>query len=999
MIQIALSLGLLLGLVGESLAEQPANPRSQFNFNSNWVVNVGESNGAEAPSFADAGWKKVTLPYAWNEEAAFKNQIHNLPVGVAWYRKHFRLPADAAGKKVFLEFQGIRQGGEFYLNGEWIGRSENGVMAFGFDITDKLKPAPAENVIAARIDSSWNYHEKDKNSGFQWNDKNFYANYGGINKNVILHVTDKLHQTLPLYSNLATTGVYIYGQDYDIKGLSAKVTAEAQVRNEYAEPKQFSYEVAIAETDGKPLQTIQGGEQTIGPGETKTVSASAKVGSLNFWSWGYGYLYDVFTILKVNGRPVDVVRTRTGFRKTEFGHGMVKLNDRSLHLKGYAQRSTNEWPAVGQEVPPWMSDLTNGLMVASNANLVRWMHVTPPKQDVESCDRVGLIEAMPAGDSEKDVEGRRWEQRKELMRDAIIFNRNNPSILFYECGNNQIGERHIQEMKGLRDQYDPRGGRAVGCRNMLDSKAAEYGGEMLYINKSAGKPMWMMEYSRDEGLRKYWDDWTPPFHKDGDGPKPPKGGNPAPYNRNQDSHAIEDVVRWYDYWRERPGTGERVNAGGVNIYFSDSNTHERGAANYRCSGEVDAMRLPKEGFYAHQVMWDGWVNPEKPRIHIIGHWNYAPNVKKPVYVVSSAEKVELFINNQSQGIGEPSSRFLYTWKEVPFQAGAIKAVGYDANGKKLCETSIETAGAPVAIRLSPRTAPNGLKADGADMALVDAEVVDARGNRCPSAMNVIKFDLQGPAEYRGGIGAGPIHNETRAVTENYILSKELPVECGITRVILRSLPQAGKIVLNASSVGLRPARLQVVSTPFPAKDGLSSIMPDSGLAARLGRGPTPVGDSIVATRKPIRIVSASAGANAEAAPQAFDDNEGTGWKNDGQQANAWIQFELERSATVSEVVLKMGGWRSKAYPIRILVGSKEAYCGTTQKSLSCVTLPVKPTQGKTVRIELDGVVDEQDAFGLVEVTGKKLGDANERGAKGTLEIIEAETYEPLGGLQ
>ena len=163
-------------------------------------------------------------------------------------------------------------------------------------------------------------------------------------------------------------------------------------------------------------------------------------------------------------------------------------------MKGYAQRTTNEWPAVGQSVPPWLSDFSNDLMVESNANLVRWMHVTPWKQDVESCDRVGLMQAMPAGDTEKDVEGRRWAQRVELMRDAIIYNRNNPSIVFYEGGNESISEAHMAEMKALRDQYDPHGGRAIGSREMLDSRVAEYGGEMLYINKSARIPFWATEY-------------------------------------------------------------------------------------------------------------------------------------------------------------------------------------------------------------------------------------------------------------------------------------------------------------------------------------------------------------------------------------------------------------------------------------------------------------------------------------------------------------------------
>ena len=963
---------------------EPASPRARYNFNSGWLVKVGDDK-AEAPLFADADWKKVTLPYSWNEDSAFKVGIEDLPTGIAWYRKHFRLPQNSEGKKVFLEFEGIRFGGEFYLNGEWIGRSENGVMAFGFDVTGKLKHAPEDNVLAARIDNGWRYKEKDTSSGFEWNDRNFYANYGGINKNVFLHITDKLHQTLPLFSNLGTTGVYIHARDFDIKGGSATLTAEAQVRNDYAGPKKFSYEVTITSLDGKVLQIIQGGEHSIGPGETHTVSAGARVSNLSFWSWGYGLLYDVSTTLKVDGQPVDTVTTRTGFRKTAFEHGMVMLNDRAIQMHGYAQRSTNEWPAIGQSAPPWMSDFSNALQVESGGNLVRWMHVTPPKQEVESCDRVGLIQAMPAGDAEKDVTGRRWQQRLEVMRDAIIYNRNNPSIVFYESGNNQISEEHMEEIKAVRDQYDPHGGRAIGSRNMLDSKTAEYGGEMLYINKSAGKPMWMMEYSRDEGLRKYWDDWSPPFHKDGDGPAH-KGEPAASYNRNQDTHAVENVVRWFDYWHERPGTGDRVNAGGVNIYFSDSNTHRRGAANYRCSGEVDAMRLPKEGFFAHQVMWDGWVDNEHPRAHIIGHWNYQAGVRKPVYVVSSAEKVELFINNKSKGFGEQSSRFLYTWKEVAFEEGEIKAVGHDGDGRQTCETAIKTAGHPAAIKLTPHTGPGGLRADGADMALVDVEIVDEQGNRCPTALNVVTFDLQGPAEWRGGIAVGP---------DNCILAKELPVECGINRVILRSRPKSGQVTLSAVSAGLKPASIELASRSFEAPGGLASALPDAGLASHLNRGPTPATDSLKPTRRTLRIASATAGSNAEQAARAFDDDEKTAWRSNGKPGTGWIQFELEHPATVSEVALKLGGWKRKSYPLLITVDGRKAYAGNTTKSLGYVTLPLQHAQGKTVRIELVGAIDEKDEFGFVEVTGKKLEDSKGGGAKGALEIIEAEIYAPL----
>src|SRR3954464_6372225 len=152
--------------------------RIKYNFNSNWKVYTGDAAGAEAISFNDASWKNITLPYAWNEDDAFKKDIKDLSVGIAWYRKRFKLPADSESKKIFLEFEGIRQAGEFYLNGKFIGRSENGVMAFGFDITDSV--VRGENILAARIDNSWDYKEKSTGSSFQWNDKNFYANYGGI---------------------------------------------------------------------------------------------------------------------------------------------------------------------------------------------------------------------------------------------------------------------------------------------------------------------------------------------------------------------------------------------------------------------------------------------------------------------------------------------------------------------------------------------------------------------------------------------------------------------------------------------------------------------------------------------------------------------------------------------------------------------------------------------------------------------------------------------------
>lgn len=974
--------------------------RSKLNFNADWRVFVGDPADAAQSDFDDSAWKRVTTPYAWNEDAAFRVSIHDLPTGVAWYRKHFRLPAAATGQKIFIEFEGIRQAGEVYLNGQLIGRHEDGVMAFGFDLSKLIKLAPEENVLAVRTDNGWDYQEKATGTRYHWNNANFYANYGGISKSVWLHITGPVYQTLPLYSGLGTTGVYIWANDFNLPGESARITVEAQVRNDSVNSRSLTYRVCLKDIEGRAVIYFDAPMITLAAGETRTVSASSLIHGLHFWSWGYGYLYTVTTQLVAGDKVMDEVNTRTGFRKTAFANGMIYLNDRVIDVHGYAQRTTNEWPAVGLSVPAWMSDLSNSLMVESNGNLVRWMHVTPWKQDVESCDRVGLLQSMPAGDAEGDSKGRQWEQRVELMRDAIIYNRNNPSILFYESGNKGISEEHMVDMKKVRDTYDPHGGRAIGSREMMSSKIAEYGGEMLYIDKSATKPLWAHEYSRDEGARFFWDNYTAPFHKD------------APdYNRNQDSHALEDVRRWFDYWQARPGTGTRVSSGGVNIIFSDSNTHYRGDNNYRRSGEVDAMRLPKDGFYAHQVMWDGWVDVEHTGLHILGHWNYAAGTVKPVYVVSPAPRVELKLNGHSLGTGTLSYGFLHTFDKVAYEPGTLEAVGYDLAGKPIAIAALRTAGEPAALRLTAHTAPDGLHADGADLALVDVEVVDAKGNRCPTDHHFVSFMLTGPAEWRGGIAQGssvPVpantaSNDNKGLSttpptpllheDNYILAKKLPVENGVNRVILRSQQTAGAITLHAEADGLKSALITLNSLPVVVEGGLSHYDPAAALPVHLDRGPTPATPSFRSSRTAIKIVSATAGSNAEQVQLSMDDDDSTSWVSKGKPEEAWIEYAFATPQTANQIDLKMGSFRQRHYPLRITVDGQTVWEGETPTTLGYCNLKLKPVLGQHLRISLVGALREDNEFGKI----KELVSANDpsKPQKQSLSISESEIYKTI----
>jgi len=120
----------LLCGVSHAVPEGTTSVRVEYNFNPQWRLHVGEG-AFESSEFNDSDWEQVTLPHAWNEDAAYAVEIHSHPTGIAWYRKRFVLPENATDRKIFLEFEGVRQGGRVYVNGKEAGRHHNGAMAFG----------------------------------------------------------------------------------------------------------------------------------------------------------------------------------------------------------------------------------------------------------------------------------------------------------------------------------------------------------------------------------------------------------------------------------------------------------------------------------------------------------------------------------------------------------------------------------------------------------------------------------------------------------------------------------------------------------------------------------------------------------------------------------------------------------------------------------------------------------------------------------------------------
>jgi beta-galactosidase len=189
---------------------------------------------------------------------------------------------------------------------------------------------------------------------------------------------------------------------------------------------------------------------------------------------------------------------------------------------------------------------------------------------------------------------------------------------------------------------------------------------------------------------------------------------------------------------------------------------------------------------------------------------------KNVYVIANTDSVELFLNGKSLGVNsKPENGFVFAFPDVTFVPGTLKAVGRDAS-KVVAEQELTTAGPPVAIRLTSTVGPLGLQADGQDAAFIDFEVVDAKGQRCPTDDARVDFTISGPGIWRGGYNSGKMDS-----TNNLYLN----TECGINRVFVRSTLHAGTIIITASRRGLKSAKVQLIARPVNLTDGLSTLVP------------------------------------------------------------------------------------------------------------------------------------------------------------------------------
>lgn len=794
----------------ESISKALESGRSTLSFNQGWRFIREDVSGAEALDFDDTSWALVSAPHTFNDEdtfAHYQSRNHSGErdqwSGRTWYRKTFRLPPGAFGKKVFIEFEAVRQLAEVYLNGIFLGKCENGFLPFGYDLSPHLRDG-CENVLALMCDNSFVADEEGeiKWSSFEggakvsWNNPHWHPAHGGIYRNVHLHVTDKLHVTLPLYNNMETVGAYVYTPEVTLE--QAFIGVEIELRNEYDCTKDCVVRTDVLDAEGICVLQLSK-DVRVASGDTVLVKTKGGFGSPKLWDPERPYLYTARTQVYAGTKVLDRVDTPLGIRFWEFtsDRGFV-MNGRRMKLQGWGQKSTNEWAGLGSAFPDWMQYYTLELMREAGGNLVRWGHTAGSPAQVASADRLGLVTIQPGVDGEGDLEGHSWDVRAAAFRDTIVYYRNHPSILVWEGGNQAVSLPHVQELRGYCSRFDPQGKRAYAHRRpskvTIDYSDIEIGTQGGH--KFRDKPVVEGEYNREECPRRIWDDYSPPDF----GYKVPRRQE---YELTSESFAVNQVSEFVQR------LGASTHCGGANWIFSDSTSGGRNDCEVtRASGLVDAVRLPKEAFYACRALFH-W----EPQVHLVGHWTY-PNERetvKTLYVVSNCSKVELFVNGRSLGFGIASHGFLFEFEAVRFEAGLVVVAAYDEEGVEQARQEKETVGPVVGLRVTPIVGTQGFRADGSDVALFDVEAVDADGRRHPTFQQRVDFSLSGPAVWRGGYNSG------REESTNHTY---LELECGINRVAVRSTTQSGAIELLAKCTGLKSGVASVEALPVVCEYGV-----------------------------------------------------------------------------------------------------------------------------------------------------------------------------------
>lgn len=730
-----------------SMAMVKPPERTRVNFNADWKFQRGDLPVEEVIKidYYDADWENVHLPHA----PKLTPLRHRWPLpdnqGVSWYRKRFQLSQPDSGKKIFLAFEAADQVAEVWVNGEKLMRHSGSFTPFVIDLTDHVQFGEANNLVCVRVD---NYRNPDIPTYGNW------ISYGGLYRDVHLIITDRLHVTDPIHANkVAGGGIFV---TYPLANDSqAVVKIQTHIVNEYASNKTCRLRSIILDEKRARIGSVET-VQKINSGADHTFIQTIKINQPKLWHPNHPHLYTLVSEVYAGRKLVDVQTTRIGIRRIDFSPKTgFSINGERLVFMG--TNRVQDYPYVAWAFPNSAQRRDAIHLKEAGFQYVRLSHNLQDPSFLDACDELGLL-VMACIPGFQFIGGQKFREHSfQDMRDLIRRDRNHPSVILWELSLNET-------------EFD-----SAFARRAMEIGHEEFPGDQCFVSGWKFDDIYdVFIRATQHGARQYAGDAPLVISEYGHWDYG-EGNSTSDVDRKDGEHAMLVQARNHQ---------ESLNANrslpflcGDGLWVGiDFQTYP--------SGVIDYFRLQKFSYYFYQSQRDPRLKfdgiDSGPMIFIANYWT--ENSPRDVTVFSNCDSVRLLLNGELIATRRPDQNSIsdhllrppFTFENVPWQAGELKAIGF-LDGEAAVEHIRRTPGPPEAIDLHFEI-NHEPKADGEEIFFVYANILDQNGTIVPSFSDWIEFEVIGPAIF--------------------VSPSRVQAEAGVAAAVIRVTEKSGAIAIR-----------------------------------------------------------------------------------------------------------------------------------------------------------------------------------------------------------
>src|ERR1700677_2854988 len=679
--------------------------------NRNWRFSPSPTEAAHSKDFDDAHFDQVVIPHTniklpWH---SFDDKEYEF---ISIYRRRFRLPSEARGQRVFVDFEGVMTASTVWINGARLGEYRGGYTPFSFELTPHID-FDGENVLAVDVDST---EPADiPPFGFQID----YLTFGGIYREVAL-----------------------------------RIVPHNFIENLFAQPKNVLSAPAldvrcylqISEAPKQPLSlTVEllDGEKVIAKGTERLANAAPAedpvehivhldhLAGIELWDLTHPKLYHARVTLQQGSATLDQDTRRLGFREAVFTQEGFHLNAKVIKLRGLDHPQI--YPFVGQAMPARVQRRDAQILRQTlHTNIVRCSHYPQSRHFLDACDELGLLvlEEIPGW---QHIGPLPWQDISvDNVSRMIRRDWNHPSIILWGVRINESKDNHdfYVRTNAMAHKLDPTR-QTGGIRYFQSSEFLED----VFTMNDFGFPL------------------KPPNH--------PRYLNTEFVGHTYPTKTIDQVERIQEHMLRHARIHDQLAsnpqyAGGIGWCAFDYNTHaDFGTGDRICyHGVTDMFRAPKSaaGFYKSQC------DPsEKVVLEPAFHWARGDESIgfTKAHVCSNCDHLKFYIGDRLVAEVDPNKTdfthlryppFVANLEFAVFQWGDLRIDGY-IQGKQVISKTMSGRGVDRKFTLLPDH--TRLNADGADTTRVVLRVTDEFDAIRPFANDPIKFEIDGPAEIIG----------------------------------------------------------------------------------------------------------------------------------------------------------------------------------------------------------------------------------------------------------